>query len=183
MDDNSNPLIDARLELVDKVKQDYQHDYGWYGDLCAVNSYASAMSSLEKSRYFYKNQYFSFLKDNKTAIVSNNLNNFIKNEIYKMAFYNAKTPMDSIQVLYEYLVNTSQVSLAHYPCLKSSIDEIKSGNCIVNLNHNKLSSDFRSSHSKNDKQRSVSRGEQAELAFGDITAKDKENQSDMDYGV
>ena len=132
LDRNGHPLIDARKEMMDELfDMSCNSSYEWFGNKYA-GSYKSAMESLEEARDVYKNSAADFFarpwqKNSETykRLVTANRG------LYAYSYVNAKTPEEAHQVLYEFAVDTGNVSTLAFPCLKKSVADVKSGKRIV----------------------------------------------------
>ena len=127
LDENGHPLIDAREEMMDELFDiSCNPSREWFGNEYA-GDYESAMDSLNESNDVYKYSISNFFdkpwKKNsetyKQLITANR-------GLYAYSYLNAKTPDDARQVLYEFAVDTGNVSTLAFPCLKQSIHDVKS---------------------------------------------------------
>lgn len=127
LDEDGHPLIDAREEMMNELFDISRSPLRrWFGNEYA-GDYESAIDSLNESNDAYKYSIPSFFdrpwKKNsetyKQLITANR-------GLYAYSYLNAKTPDDARQVLYEFVVDTGNVSTLAFPCLKQSIHDIKS---------------------------------------------------------
>ena len=132
LDRNGYPLIDARKEMMDELFDiSCNPSREWFGNEYA-GDYKSAMNSLNESNDAYKYSIPNFFdrpwKKNsetyKQLITANR-------GLYAYSYLNAKIPDDARQVLYEFAVDTGNVSTLAFPCLKQSIHDVNSGERIV----------------------------------------------------
>ena len=132
LDRNGHPLIDARKEMMDELFDiSCNSSREWFGNEYA-GDYESAMDSLNESNDAYKYSISNFFdrpwqknsEAYKQLITANR-------GLYAYSYLNAKTPDDARQVLYEFAVDTGNVSTLAFPCLKQSIHDAKSGKRIV----------------------------------------------------
>lgn len=132
LDRNGHPLIDARKEMMDELFDiSCNSSREWFGNEYA-GDYESAMDSLNESNDAYKYSISNFFdrpwqknsEAYKQLITANR-------GLYAYSYLNAKTPDDARQVLYEFAVDTGNVSTLAFPCLKQSIHDVKSGKRIV----------------------------------------------------
>lgn len=132
LDRNGYPLIDARKEMMDELFDiSCNSSREWFGNEYA-GDYESAMDSLNESNDVYKYSIPNFFnrpwqKNSETykQLVTANRG------LYAYSYLNAKIPDDARQVLYEFAVDTGNVSTLAFPCLKQSIHDMKSGERIV----------------------------------------------------
>lgn len=132
LDKNGYPLIDARKEMMDELFDiSCNPSREWFGNEYA-GDYESAMDSLNEANDVYKYSISNFFdrpwkKNSETykQLVTANRG------LYAYSYLNAKTPDDARQVLYEFAVDTGNVSTLAFPCLKQSIYDAKSGKRIV----------------------------------------------------
>lgn len=132
LDENGHPLIDAREEMMNELFDINRSPLRrWFGNEYA-GDYESAIDSLNESNDAYKYSISNFFdrpwKKNsetyKQLVIANG-------GLYAYSYLNAKMPDDARQVLYEFAVDTGNVSILAFPCLKQSIHDVKSGKRIV----------------------------------------------------
>ena len=130
LDENNKPMIDSRKELVDQLWEFNCQHKQWYG-MISSGSYESAIKSLEENREYYKYadvDIFTVWHKN-----SERYKQLVKanHGLYAHSYVNAKTPEEARQVLYEFAVDMGEFSTIAFPCLKKSVDDVKSGKRIV----------------------------------------------------
>lgn len=127
LDKNGHPLIDARAEMLDELHDiEYDRNRSWSGDTWA-SSYENAIKSLEENMDYYKNTTFDLFKPRQK--ITEYYKQFIQANYgrFAHAYANAKTPVDAKQVLFEFAYDIGEVSTLAFPCLKESVEEVKSG--------------------------------------------------------
>lgn len=127
LDRNGHPLIDARAEMLDELHDiEYDRNRSWSGDTW-TSSYENAIKSLEENMDYYKNTTFDLFKPRRK--ITEHYKQFIQANYgrFAYAYANAKTPADAKQVLFEFAYDIGEVSTLAFPCLKESVEEVKSG--------------------------------------------------------
>lgn len=176
LDESGKPIIDARKELVNELHAlQNEGKFNWFGGTTNVDSYDTAIRLLEDNKNTYKKYSVNLFADQwiKNSKRFKQLES-VAGGRYADAYLNAATPDEARRVLYEFAVDTGEVSTLGFPCLQDSKKEVKSGKRVVTpgmaiterIRYNALNP---ANQSGNDFQRMPgSRAAVAHELFGDI---------------